>query len=128
MKINLKRKKGFTLLEMIVVVAIIAVIGAIVILPNINAINTVRKSVDKENTKVLESAFEQYYMDYSEFPSNVATGVVDLSKTSNPLKTLVDSNYLKTIPEIQSKKSNGPYKWYIKYVKPDTGDIGLEYK
>jgi hypothetical protein len=54
---------------------------------------------------------------------------VDLSNTNNPFQTLIDNNYLKSIPKIQSKSSSGnTYKWAIKDLKSDTGDISIEYK
>jgi uncharacterized protein (TIGR02145 family)/prepilin-type N-terminal cleavage/methylation domain-containing protein len=66
-----KLKRGFTLLEILLVVGIISILAGIVII----AINpskqlaTVRNSQRKSNIKQIESAITQYYIDNSSYPS-----------------------------------------------------------
>lgn len=66
-----KKNKGFTLLEMIIVVAIMAILFLLSV-PNISKI---MKSVEEKGcnslTKVVDTAIIQYKIDYNEFPSSI---------------------------------------------------------
>jgi type IV pilus assembly protein PilA len=55
----LRSEKGFTLIEMIIVIAILAIITAIVI-PSVSfGINEARRSTDRANAKVIADAIQQ---------------------------------------------------------------------
>ena len=80
------KKKGFTLLEMIVVVMIIAVLFLLTI-PNVsNVINSVDNKACDAMTKVIDSAIVQYKLDYGEMPGSiedlVTGGYIDSSQTT----------------------------------------------
>lgn len=63
-------KKGFTLLEMVVVVMIIAVLFILTI-PNVSkVINTVDDKACDALTKVIDSAIVQYKLEYGEMPNS----------------------------------------------------------
>lgn len=64
-------KKGFTLLEMIVVVMIVAVLFLLTV-PNVSkVINSVDDKACDALTKVVDSAAVQYRLEYGEMPSSV---------------------------------------------------------
>lgn len=65
------KSKGFTLLEMIVVLAIIAILFLLTV-PNVMKLikNVERKSCETM-TKVVDTAILQYKLDYEEFPSDI---------------------------------------------------------
>lgn len=64
-------KKGFTLLEMIVVVMIVAVLFLLTI-PNVSkVIGTVDDKACDAQCKVVDSALVQYRLEYGEFPNSV---------------------------------------------------------
>jgi len=65
------KKKGFTLLEMIVVVMIIAVLFLLTI-PNVSKVlDSVDNKACDALTKVVDSAIVQFKLDYDEYPGSV---------------------------------------------------------
>ena len=80
------KKKGFTLLEMIVVVMIIAVLFLLTI-PNVsNVINSVDNKACDAMTKVVDSAIVQYKLDYDVMPGSiddlVTAGYIESNQTT----------------------------------------------
>jgi general secretion pathway protein G len=69
-----REEEGFTLIELIIVVAIIAILGAVVA-PNIlKAIDGSRVVAVVADTKVIKSAAQAYYADTGQWPKNPAAG------------------------------------------------------
>lgn len=80
------KKKGFTLLEMIVVVMIVAVLFLLTI-PNVSkVIGTVDKKACDAQCKVIDSASVQYKLEYGEMPNSVtdlvSAGLLDENQTT----------------------------------------------
>lgn len=83
-------KKGFTLLEMVVVVIIISILFLLTV-PNVSKIiNSVDDRACSAMTKVVDSAIAQYKLDYGQMP--------------NSIDDLVNGKYL---DPSQTKCSNG---------------------
>ena len=79
-------KKGFTLLEMIVVVMIVAVLFLLTI-PNVSkVIGTVDNKACDAQCKVVDSASVQYRLEYGEMPNSitdlVSAGLLEENQTS----------------------------------------------
>lgn len=64
-----KRQKGFTLLEIIVVVAIIAILAAYIAPKVAGRVDDARISKAKSDIRVLESSLELYKLDNFSYPS-----------------------------------------------------------
>lgn len=76
---------GFTLIELITVVALVSILAAIA-LPNYRvAIIQSREAVLKENLFRMRDLIDQYYVDKGQYPPS--------------LETLVEEGYLRKLPE-----------------------------
>ena len=102
--INISKQKtlsGFTLIELLVVIAIIAIITSIGVANLITAQKQARDSARKEIIGNVQTAFEQYFVEFGEYPS-LDTGSAfeggitpnDPKEDSNPLSWEVsDTSY-----------------------------------
>ena len=68
MNIN-KKRLGFSLIELLVVISIIAIITSIAVANFITAQRQARDSARKEIITNAQTALEQYYAEYSAYPS-----------------------------------------------------------
>ncbi|KYO65839.1 competence type IV pilus major pilin ComGC [Thermovenabulum gondwanense] len=84
----LKEKKGFTLIELIVVVAVLGILATIAIPRVGNIVGTAKSNADEMNKSLIINALERYNAEKGEYPTS--------------LDVLVSSGYLDKIP----KKSN----------------------
>ena len=80
-----KQSGGFTLIELMIVMAIIGVLAVVAIPSFIGAIKQAREAVLKEDLHVLRAAIDSYTMDKQQAPQS--------------LDDLITDGYLKAIPE-----------------------------
>lgn len=81
---TLNRERGFTLIEMIIVIAIIGILAAVA-MPNMqNAPKRAREAVLKEDLYQIRSSIDQYLGDRGQYPGS--------------LQELVDAGYLRFMP------------------------------
>ncbi len=64
-----KNKKGFTLVEILIVVAIIAIIGTLAVLAVNSARSKQRDATRLSNVRQMQSALEDYFNETNEYPS-----------------------------------------------------------
>jgi prepilin-type N-terminal cleavage/methylation domain-containing protein len=130
-----KNKKGFTLAEIIVVMAIIAIFGTmmIAVFNSIGITNKARDAQRKEDLKKIKVAFEEYFNDKGYYPpdvdswniaSNCGKNVFSPYLNSWPCgpgdvtyKILVESssNKFRAITNLENRKDKDiPSGWYLK--------------
>ena len=88
---NQKHDAGFTLVELMIVMAIIGVLAMVAVPSYIQAIRHAREAVLKEDLHTLRAAIDSYTMDKQKAPQS--------------LDDLTQEGYLKTIPEDPMTKS-----------------------
>lgn len=102
-----KKKKGFTLLELLVVLAILAILIAIAIPVYKGQKEKAAITAHNANVRVLETAVESYKQDHGEYPENV-----------DALK----GNYIKSVPKVPvSNNENLKNQKYL--INKTTGEI-----
>lgn len=83
-KIGSKRLAGFTLMELLVVLTLIAVLASLVAPVVSGSIVRAKESTLKENLLILRKAIDDYYADNARYPES--------------LDVLVDKRYIRKIP------------------------------
>ena len=95
-------KKGFTLIEILIVMALIGILAAIII-PNYSySTRRAREAVLKENLFLIRDAINKHYYDKKKYPSS--------------LNDLVASKYLNKIPE---DPIIGRSEWDLVHFEPE---------
>ena len=100
-----RREAGFTLMELIIVVAIIGILTTIAIPSFIRSPDKAREAVLKTNLHTMREAFDQYFADKAKYPDS--------------LDTLVEEGYLRAIPIDPFTQSSST--WVLQYAE-DQGD------
>jgi general secretion pathway protein G len=85
MGVNKKNNSGFTLVELMIVMAIIGVLATLAIPSFVGALKQAREAVLKEDLHVLRTAIDSY--------------TADKQKAPQALEDLIQDGYLKSIPE-----------------------------
>ena len=83
--LSVRRCRAFTLLELLVVMAIIATLLSIVAPRYFNSIDKAKESVLRQDLGVMRNAIDQFYSDFGKYP-------IDLAE-------LVDKRYMRSIPK-----------------------------
>jgi type II secretion system protein G len=91
-----ENERGFTLVELMVVVAIIALLAAIVIPNYVHARAQAAVSQSEANIKQIATSLELYYADNQKYPDGTATSVTPalFGSATNPYMTATPTNAL----------------------------------
>jgi general secretion pathway protein G len=90
-----RQDAGFTLVELMIVMAIIGVLAVVAVPSYISALRHAREAVLKEDLHILRSAIDSYTMDKQKAPQS--------------LDDLVQEGYLRTIPEDPMTRSTSTW-------------------
>jgi general secretion pathway protein G len=88
----MKRIKGFTLIELMVVLTVIALLLSVVVPDYVGRMKRAEEAVLHENLTVMRDALDKHYADAGNYPSR--------------LEDLVAKRYLRTIPSDPFTRSN----------------------
>jgi|694.fasta_scaffold122482_1 general secretion pathway protein G len=105
-----RRQRGFTLLELMVVMALIVVIAGMAMASYRNAVTLAQEAVLREDLFRMRDAIDQYYADKNKYPST--------------LEALVSDGYLRSIPEDPFTKSAST--WQEVPAEPDASNPSAE--
>ena len=81
----MKKKLGFTLVELMVVLTVIALLLSVVVPDYVGRMKRAEEAVLQENLAVMRDALDKHYADAGKYPSN--------------LEELVAKRYLRSIPK-----------------------------
>ena len=103
-----RRVAGFTLLELIVVIAVIGILAAIAMPALKNVPRRATESVLKNNLRTMRDVIDQYMGDKGNYPSS--------------LEALVEEGYLRRVPNDPITKSNDT--WLLVFEDPSDEESG----
>jgi len=104
-----RKKTGFTLIELMVVLAVIATLLAIALPRYFSSLEKSREAVLQQNLAMMRETLDKYYGDKGKYP--------------DALDELVSSKYLRTLPVDPITDSNAT--WII--IPPDLPEMGGVY-
>ena len=110
---TLRRRSGFTLIELMVVLALISVLAGMGVVLYRNSIVRAKEAVLQQDLFRMRDAIDQYYADKAKYPVN--------------LDTLVSEGYLRAVPK--DPFTNALDSWQTTPAEPDpnnpSGEIGI---
>jgi general secretion pathway protein G len=104
------RQGGFTLVELLVVIAMISILAGMAVVQYRNSIQHTQEATLKTNLFRMRDAIDQYYADKGKYPAS--------------LDALVSEQYLRRIPEDPFTKSVDT--WQTVPAEPDPGNPSAE--
>lgn len=123
-----QRDRGFTLLELLVVVAIIGILTSVVLVSLSSARQKARDSKRVQDFRAVSTALELYRSAHGAYPPINASSYNSFqwSESANVLfedlaQKLVDAGYLPSIPKDPVNKVSGPNEqayWFYPYNEP----------
>ena len=85
---RLKSESGFTMVELIIVVAIMGIIGAVLVPQFSRTTQKARITTDITSVKAIQRQIDRYYAEFGNYPGTTAETI---------MKALVDKNYIDSI-------------------------------
>lgn len=106
-------RRGFTLLELMIVLALISILASMGVVQYRNSVLRAKEAVLKEDLFRMRDAIDQYYADKAKYPAS--------------LEALVADGYLRAVPK--DPITNSSETWQTEPAEPDpnntTGEVGI---
>ena len=102
------RSKGFTLMELLVVMTVIALLASVGIVGYRHSVKATKEAVLRENLFILNHALEQFKADRGRYPSSISQ--------------LRDKEYVREIPVDPFTKSKETWRTEFEQMESDSGD------
>ena len=109
-QMSLQRTRGFTLIEVLVVVMLIAILAAIAVPVVSNSVEKAREAALKENLFQMRKSLDDYLADNGRYPAQ--------------LEQLVSAQYLRYLPE-DPVLETPEVKWALAYTDYQDGSRGI---
>jgi len=112
MRSRLRRNDGFTLIELMIVMAIIVILAGMAVVMYANSVTRSKEAVLRTDLFRMRDAIDQYYADKNKYPAS--------------LETLVSEKYLRGVPV--DPFTNSSDTWQTTMAEPDPanpGEIGI---
>lgn len=100
MKVLFSRNDGFTLLELMIVITIIAIIGGFAVSRFTSTIDKTKVTAAKTDFGTFETALDAYYLNHNSYPS-----------TQEGLQKLIDEGLMKNKKDTLLDPWNNPYQY-----------------
>jgi len=115
----MRKRKGFTLIELMIVIAIIAILAAVLVPNFMRAREASRLTACKSNLKNISTSVETYSNDYNGMYPGSGGGivVVDNTATANSPAFTLYNNYIGKVLRCPSRSAS------YGYILANTGDI-----
>jgi general secretion pathway protein G len=105
-----RSQAGFTLVELLVVIALISILAAMAVVQHRNSVQRTQEATLKTNLFRMRDAIDQYYADKGKYPSS--------------LDTLVSEQYIRRIPV--DPFTNSADSWQTVPAEPDPANPSAE--
>lgn len=123
---NRRLRRGFTLIELVVVISILAILSGVLVPRVTNHLKSARDARRLADIKAVRNAIEQYYMDKGSYPAanaNSTYGGWDVSNDGDFIRVLRDQGYLEADASDPINDATFHYRYYI-YAKGSYGCVG----
>ena len=104
MIIKMRSQRGFTLVELLIVLSLVSILAAMGVVQYRNSVQLGREAVLRRNLFAMRDAIDQYYADKNEYPPT--------------LSALASEGYLRDIPKDPITESNS--SWQEIPAEPDS--------
>lgn len=104
------RERGFTLIEILVVILLISILAAIAVPVVSGSVDRAREAALRENLQVMRKSLDDYFADNGRYPPE--------------LQVLVKRRYLRFIPEDPVLAEPAP-EWQLEYTRYADGSQGI---
>jgi general secretion pathway protein G len=108
--VRLRRMRGFTLIEMLIVMTLIVVLASVGLIAYQTSVRRGREAVLKEDLYRMRDAIDQYYADKGKYPTD--------------LNELVSTNYIRRVPV--DPMTNSAETWQTVTAEPDPSNPSAE--